>query len=1032
MAGSRLLKHLLRRGRIAGALALFGALVAAAPAHAQERWNPNLMICGTSSDGVWPGSGGNCQASLPADGTGLLYPNDFAEVIDPVTQIHHLLVADTENGRVLRFLDDGSAITFAGELAAGSFLEPFGVVGDADGNILVADTHQVYLFDWSGQAIGNPFSQCVGDQTPFSQPYRVTVTPGTKVTPGHTVGEVLIIDTGNNRVVICDGAMTFRANFGSLPGVPGADPGAFSAPTGLAVDQTGHLYVADPNNVRVQVFDWNASHDLASPPSLVLGSQPAWIISNEVPGTHRTSVPEMLYPFGLAIDANGRLLVADAGVNKMWVFDTFANQLKELNVNIGTGSTCDQDCWPPPPPGPPGELLVPANISLDSTGRLMIADAYNMRVQRFTHPPMTVTITPPSATVQLNQPLELNVAVQAASGVFTSVQLAYTVDVLAGNISSLGTPTIQAETTDTVTAGQGPTNFTMTFATTGVATFAFHVWATGIPGIGLPRIDATDGAGITESISVGVSGNYPTTVATVTSSADPELVGVAPNTVLWYTTQPNVHLVATGHPDPPNAIHYKIAIERPVPGATDYSTCGQSALDAGTCDVAITADGLTRVWYRAKSTTADTPPVDLVAPWESIDVHYDAQPPLVIGHTLSPAAINGWNNSSFTITYYLFKGAVGWPTDASGNPLVANSGTIQVVAGPAPTEQADSSGFYLTVPKFTDAAGRSTEENGPVQLGPFKLDTIPPTATCTPSSSYGPNSAGWYRGTVTVTFTATDPGNQASGIDGFATSQTVLTQEGKLLQASINAGFFKDLAGNGNTAQVVCGGINIDQTPPTVTAALTSSSGTVTFTVSDAMSGVVTVHYVVINAAGSVVASGDLTPPALSVVVTNSGKNQVIYYAIDKAGNQSAPASTDVLISNQSPVCSAAAADVQSLWPPNHKFVTIAIKGVTDLDGDRLTIAVNTIWQDESTMADGSGDTPIDGNILGSTAQVRAERAGTGNGRVYEIFFTATDTTGGSCGGSVTVAVPHDQSGAPAFDSGVRYNSLVKNGPRVR
>jgi hypothetical protein len=141
---------------------------------------------------------------------------------------------------------------------------------------------------------------------------------------------------------------------------------------------------------------------------------------------------------------------------------------------------------------------------------------------------------------------------------------------------------------------------------------------------------------------------------------------------------------------------------------------------------------------------------------------------------------------------------------------------------------------------------------------------------------------------------------------------------------------------------------------------------------------------------------------------------------------------TVVVGANQLPVCTAAFADPRSLWPPNHKFVTIAIKGVTDLDGDGLTIAVNTIWQDESTMADGSGDTPIDGNILGSTAQVRAERAGNGNGRVYEIFFTATDTKGGSCGGSVTVAVPHDQSGTPAFDSGVRYDSLVKNGPRVR
>jgi len=129
-------------------------------------------------------------------------------------------------------------------------------------------------------------------------------------------------------------------------------------------------------------------------------------------------------------------------------------------------------------------------------------------------------------------------------------------------------------------------------------------------------------------------------------------------------------------------------------------------------------------------------------------------------------------------------------------------------------------------------------------------------------------------------------------------------------------------------------------------------------------------------------------------------------------------------------VCTAAVADHTLLWPPNHKYVTIKIKGVTDPDGDAVTLAVTQIWQDESTMADGSGDTPIDGIIDGSTARVRAERAGDGDGRIYQIFFRATDALG-ACEGSVTVGVPHDQSGAPAFDSGVRYDSTVANGGPV-
>ena len=67
----------------------------------------------------------------------------------------------------------------------------------------------------------------------------------------------------------------------------------------------------------------------------------------------------------------------------------------------------------------------------------------------------------------------------------------------------------------------------------------------------------------------------------------------------------------------------------------------------------------------------------------------------------------------------------------------------------------------------------------------------------------------------------------------------------------------------------------------------------------------------------------------------------------------------------------------------------------------------------------------MDASGLGtSTVQVRAERMGGGNGRVYYLNFTAADGNGGSCSGTVTVGVPHDQGrgrvpvpDGPLFDS---------------
>ena len=64
-----------------------------------------------------------------------------------------------------------------------------------------------------------------------------------------------------------------------------------------------------------------------------------------------------------------------------------------------------------------------------------------------------------------------------------------------------------------------------------------------------------------------------------------------------------------------------------------------------------------------------------------------------------------------------------------------------------------------------------------------------------------------------------------------------------------------------------------------------------------------------------------------------------------------------------------------------------------------------------------------------SPVQVRSERNGNpktpGNGRVYHINFTASDSSGASCTGVVLVCVPHDQGGrpAPCVDEGSLFKS---------
>ena len=128
---------------------------------------------------------------------------------------------------------------------------------------------------------------------------------------------------------------------------------------------------------------------------------------------------------------------------------------------------------------------------------------------------------------------------------------------------------------------------------------------------------------------------------------------------------------------------------------------------------------------------------------------------------------------------------------------------------------------------------------------------------------------------------------------------------------------------------------------------------------------------------------------------------------------------------NASPVCDAAVADPDRLFPPNHRFVPITVEAVTDPEGDPVTITVDSIFSDEAVDAADSGDTAPDGRGIGTgTAEVRAERVGGGNGRVYTIGFTATDTSGGSCSGEMTVAVPVGRGG-DAVDDGPQFDATA-------
>lgn len=103
------------------------------------------------------------------------------------------------------------------------------------------------------------------------------------------------------------------------------------------------------------------------------------------------------------------------------------------------------------------------------------------------------------------------------------------------------------------------------------------------------------------------------------------------------------------------------------------------------------------------------------------------------------------------------------------------------------------------------------------------------------------------------------------------------------------------------------------------------------------------------------------------------------------------------------------------LWPPNHKMIPIVLSAdVVDncSSGEDLTVTIAGVTSNEPENGKGDGNHAPDWKITsGLTLELRAERAGPGDGRVYTITVEARDGAGNTSSATAEVTVPHDQSG---------------------
>jgi predicted membrane-bound mannosyltransferase/DNA-binding beta-propeller fold protein YncE len=278
----------------------------------------------------------------------------------------NLYVVDTLNRRIQRIDAQGQA-TVVGEAGSGpgqfGAVEepadgPWGIGVDRQGNIYVADTwnHRIQKFgsdlnfiqEWGAQI--SPEHYETGQPDPFELfgPRDVTV---------DNDGNVLVVDTGNKRIVKYNPDGQFIQAYG----LAGGGPGEFNEPSSIAVGLNGDIYVADYWNRRIQHFD----------------AQFTFLDEVEMPGWGSQGITDRAYLTALP---DGRVLATDPANGKVIVINS-AGEKQEWRLIEGATR--------------------PIGIGADANGQVYITDSMNSTVNRVA---LATLLAPPPATAASPSP----------------------------------------------------------------------------------------------------------------------------------------------------------------------------------------------------------------------------------------------------------------------------------------------------------------------------------------------------------------------------------------------------------------------------------------------------------------------------------------------------------------------------------------------------------------------------------------------------------------------------------------------------
>lgn len=299
-----------------------------------------------------------------ADGKGLsaLFNHPLGTVVDAAGNLY---ISDSYNCSIRKITPDGTVTTVAGSGSLGStdgigsaasFYAPAGLAIDASGNLFVADmgnnlirkitpTGVVTTFAGSGSA---GYTDATGTNASFSAPSALAF---------GTDGSLYVADNGTGlvRKITPGGVVTTLAGNHTQGYINAVGTSAsFNSPSGIAIDATGNIYVAEPQNRAIRKIATDNT------------------VTTFIGGPDSTVAAPIGVPQAIAIDAANNMFITDGNGRVLEISKDHV-----LSVVAGSNATGTTDGA-----GSSAMFSSPAGIAVGTNGIIYVADMNNNRIRK--------------------------------------------------------------------------------------------------------------------------------------------------------------------------------------------------------------------------------------------------------------------------------------------------------------------------------------------------------------------------------------------------------------------------------------------------------------------------------------------------------------------------------------------------------------------------------------------------------------------------------------------------------------------------